>query len=139
VAEVGLKRDEVGSIFVDDALCFVNREGKTLPAFPFDNGADDFVEGLARNLEGGKVGFVNTRFDQVVAPIWDWADYFQNGIAAVCRGCVSARLPNCDEHCGTLIGGKWGYIDGTGRVVVPVIYDLIDLPSAESAAAKAGR
>lgn len=77
----------LGSIVVNGrGLYFVTRQGKTAPAFPFDNGPDYFVEGLARTVKDGKVGFVDNRLDSVVAPVWDFAAPFDHGVAAVCTG-----------------------------------------------------
>jgi hypothetical protein len=111
-------------------LYFVNRQGKTAPAFPFDNGPDYFVEGLARTVKNGKVGFVNAKLDRVIAPAWDFATPFDHGVAAVCTGCT----PKSDGEHTIMTGGKWGYIDAHGSVVVPVTYDSRDLPSPEAAA-----
>lgn len=110
----------VGAIRIEGRLYFVNRKGKTAPAFFFDNGADYFVEGLARTVRHGKVGFVNVDLSEVVPAQWDFAYPFDRGFTKVCIGCVSKRVG--DEHSVTA-GGKWGCIDRTGRVVVPVVYD----------------
>jgi len=64
-----------------DPFHFVNRQGRTAPAFPFDNGADNVVEGLARTVKAGKVGFVNPALDVVVPPVWDFAYPFEKGAA----------------------------------------------------------
>jgi hypothetical protein len=121
----------LGSIIVIDQLYFVNRQGKTAPALVFDNGPDYVVEGLVRTVKDGKVGFVNTRLDQVVAPVWDFAEPFQGGIALVCTGCTSEPArPGADEHR-IHVGGKWGCIDNRGKVVVPVIYDSATVATAQ--------
>ncbi|HEV8147218.1 MAG TPA: WG repeat-containing protein [Bryobacteraceae bacterium] len=119
-----------GAIVVGkDQLYFVNRRGKTAPALRFDNGADYFVEGLARSVKAGKIGFVNPNLDEVIAPRWDFASPFQDGLAAVCNGCA----PKSDRREHTVItGGKWGYIDKLGKVVVPVVYDEANLPPRAS-------
>jgi hypothetical protein len=112
-----------------DQLYFVNRQGKTAPALRFDNGADYFVEGLARSVKAGKVGFVNSDLVEVIAPVWDFASPFQDGLASVCNGCA----PKSDGKEHTIIsGGKWGYIDKLGKVVVPVVYDEANLPPRTS-------
>jgi hypothetical protein len=107
-----------------DSPFFFKRQGKTVPALPFDNGPDYFVEGLARTLINGKVGFVNENLDEVIPPVWDFAFPFQNGVAVVCTGCISSG----GEHT-VRKGGKWGYIDRTGKIIVPVIYDEATLPA----------
>lgn len=114
---------------------FVNREGKTAPAFPFDNGPDYFVEGLARTLKDGKVGFVNTNLEQVVAPVWDSASPFERGVSRVCLGCTTTT----DGEHATTSGGKWGYVDRSGKIVVPVEFEGAGLPGVEAAAKLAGQ
>jgi hypothetical protein len=79
------------------------------------------------------VGFVNTGLDQVVAPVWDFASPFEHGVAQVCMGCVSTLISSGDEHT-AMTGGKWGYIDKRGKIIVPVEYDFRSLPPPEVAA-----
>ena len=118
----------LGAILIDpQRLYFVNRRGKTAPALNFDNGPDYVVEGLARTVKNGKVGFVNTELDQVVAPVWGFAFPFEHGVALVCTGCAPAPAFPGDEHL-KMTGGKWGYIDKRGKIVVPVEYDSKSLP-----------
>lgn len=112
---------------VEGELLFALASGKTVPALPFDNVADPFVEGLARTPRGGKVGFVNEALEVVIPRQWDFAFPFENGLARVCNGCSVVRDPG-DEH-GRLEGGAWGLIDREGRGVVPVEYERDSLPS----------
>jgi hypothetical protein len=133
LADISFEPNGLGTLVVDSrGLYFVTRQGKTAPALEFDNGADYVVEGLARTVKRGKVGFVNVQLDQVVAPVWDFAFPFGHGVAVVCTGCVSTPVSPGDEHR-TMTGGKWGYIDKRGKVVVPVVYDSRSLPPAEIA------
>jgi len=90
----------------------------------FDNGPDYFVEGLARTVEGGKIGFMDAQLELRIAPQWDFAFPFEDGVAAVCNGCKDVPY---GEHR-AVVGGKWGYIDTHGRVLVPVSYDQSALP-----------
>lgn len=112
---------------VEGELLFALASGKIAPALPFDNGADYFVEGLARTVRDGKVGFVNEALELVIPRQWDFAFPFEDGRARVCSGCSVVREPG-DEH-GTLEGGAWGWIDREGRVVVPVEHERDNLPS----------
>ena len=100
----------------------------TAPALPFDNGPDYFVEGLARTIRDGKVGFVDDRLELVVPRRWDFAFPFEKGLARVCSGC-SIERDEADSH-GSLSGGAWGMIDRAGRIVVPVEHELESLSSA---------
>jgi hypothetical protein len=102
-------------LLLDNRFYFANARGKLLRAYPFDNGPDPFVEGLARVLAAGKVGFVNADLEEVVPPTW------------VCKGCVVSALEPGDEHH-VPTGGVWGYIDRQGNVVVEVVHDLDKLP-----------
>ena len=125
----------LGTIVVGKgSLYFVNRNGKTAQAFRFDNGADYVVEGLARSVKNGKIGFVNTKLEQVVPPVWDFASPFEHGVARVCLGCTTAS----DGEHATTTGGKWGYIDKRGKVIIPVEFEGRSLPSVEAAARLAG-
>ena len=136
LAQLSFGPEGLSSIIIwDKGLYFVNRYGKTAPAFVFDNGPDDVVEGLARSTKDHKIGFVNTKLDVIIAPVWDFAYPFENGVAVVCTGCVEPER-NTYEHA-MPVGGKWGYIDRSGRTVVPVIYDWGQLPSVEAVARQA--
>jgi hypothetical protein len=125
------------SIHGREGVYFVSRSGRTARAVIYDNGPDYLVEGLARTQRNGKMGFVNLQLDQVVPPVWDFASPFHNGVAAVCMGCVPKPVPPGGEHT-YMSGGKWGYIDKHGKVVVPVSYDEKLLPTNEVAAKLAG-
>jgi len=120
----------VYTVMVDGALLFAVASGRTAPALPFDNGADYFVEGLARTLRDGKIGFVNDRLEVVVPPTWDFAFPFDGGVARVCEGCTLAPVGAGDEHS-EVVGGRWGLIDRQGRVVVPVVHQRDD-PAAQA-------
>jgi hypothetical protein len=115
-------------------LYWADRTGRAVPAMPFDNGADYFVEGLARTIRSGKVGFVDRRLREMVPARWDWAFPFEGGVAAVCEGCHPAG----SGERRTIEGGKWGYVDRAGRVVVPVEYPRERLPPPEEARRSAG-
>jgi hypothetical protein len=115
----------LAALWIDQQLYFVTRTGKTAPAYYVDNGADYFVEGVARTVRDGKVGFVNPELDEVVAPRWDFAQPFAGGFATVCVGCAGKRQ---GEHT-VMVGGKWGVIDQTGSVVVPVEHDAEAIPA----------
>jgi hypothetical protein len=117
--------DAATALWIEQELYFVHRTGRTAPAFFFDNGADPFVEGLARTFRNGSVGFVNSELVEVVEARWDFAEPFAGGFARVCDGCRQERR---GEHS-VLVGGRWGVVDGTGHVVVPVVHDRESIPA----------
>ena len=84
--------------------------------FVYDNGPDYFSESLARFVEKNKFGFFDESGSVVIEPQWDFAYPFKNGKAAVCNGC---RISIENEH-GQISDGRWGYIDKTGKVIVPI-------------------
>jgi WG containing repeat len=97
---------------------YVNRRGKVvITGVPvMDNGADRFHDGLVRIVRSGKYGFANRRGKVVVAPIYDGAMNFENGRAAVCKGCESKCVDfSCEYH--SLTGGEWFQIDAEGTVL----------------------
>jgi hypothetical protein len=55
----------VTAISVERQLYFVSRRGETAAALTFDNGPGYFVEGLARTVGNGKVGFVDASLEVV--------------------------------------------------------------------------
>jgi hypothetical protein len=125
LAEMPFGEDGLAAVWIDETLYFVNRTGKTAPAFFFDNGPDYFVEGLARTVRENKIGFVNAELEEVVPARWDFAEPFADGFSIVCIDCVTTEEA---EHS-VLVGGKWGVIDRTGRVVVQALYDRGAVPA----------
>jgi hypothetical protein len=121
MARAGVKfpNDGVGEALIDHQLYFVTPQGRTAPAKISDNGADYFVEGLARTVRNGKIGFVNIRLDEVIPPQWDFASSFDDGVAHVGVGGALHYRGWRDEH-GRVVGTRWGIIDRSGKLVVPV-------------------
>jgi len=105
-------------VLVEGDLYYALASGRTAPALLFDNGPDYFVEGRARTIRDGKVGFVNEGLEVVVPREWDFALPFEGGFARVCTGCSIVREDG-DEH-GTVQGGSWAVIDREGRIVQEV-------------------
>ncbi|TFZ60874.1 hypothetical protein E4V01_03425 [Methylorubrum sp. Q1] len=95
---------------------WVRRDGLALPVFMLDNGPDPFEQGLVRSWRDGKVAFYDRRLRLVLATPYDWAFPFNaHGEALVCEGCRSdGRQP------ASMVGGRWGLIDRTGRLVMPL-------------------
>ena len=96
---------------------YVRPDGSKVSVVTWDNGADDFSEGLARTLIDGKVAYVDERFEVVVPPEYDWGWPFEDGLALVCLGCSLEKAP-AEEHT-EVVGGTWVYIDLAGKEVLP--------------------
>jgi hypothetical protein len=84
--------------------------------YVFDNGPDYAQDGLFRIVRNNKIGYANaTTGAVVIAPEFDGAYPFENGIAKVNKGCTSVTN---GEHSAWL-GGEWFYIDRKGEVIAP--------------------
>lgn len=94
-------------------IVYVDTKGKIIHhAYNFDNGPDYFIEGLARYVENGKIGFINEKLEIVIPAQFDFASYFENGVAKICNEC---RKVYQGEHS-QMKGGKWGILDKNGGV-----------------------
>lgn len=116
---VSYDEHRLAQIAVEYTWHYLKRNGDSLPVMTYDNGADEFSEGLVRSVIGGKIVYFNRAFRQVVAPRYDWGWPFKNGRALVCSGCKEEQA---GEHV-NVVGGAWGYIDHAGKEVVPVTLD----------------
>ncbi|MFC2102649.1 WG repeat-containing protein [Bacteroidota bacterium] len=82
--------------------------------YPFDNGPDYPSEGLFRIRENGKIGYADLQGDIVIAPSFEFANPFQNGIAVISE---EGTLEQDGEHS-VMKAAKWGVIDKTGKIIV---------------------
>lgn len=104
---------------------YVKSDGRFLPVIFYDNGADYYQEGLTRSLVNGKIAYFDKDFKQVITPKYDWGWPFESGKALVCKDCVLVALDDGDK---AYEGGLWGYINKQGEEVVPVKYQVSDVP-----------
>jgi hypothetical protein len=85
----------------------------------YDNGPDEFNEGLIRIKKNGKIGFANEKGEILINPQFDAAMPFSKGYAAICIGGIN-------EKQGEYIvrnNGKWGLIDKSGRFILKPVYE----------------
>lgn len=128
IAPVHLARMEFRHRFAEAFIeggswAWVAHDGRALPTLTFDNGPDPYSHGLTRVREGGHIAFYDRGFRRVLATPYDWASPFGGrGRAVVCSGCASDGT-----EMGFIVGGRWGEIDRTGRVVVPVTLSASEL------------
>lgn len=118
---------------------YANAKGKVIISGKYDH-ARDFKEGLAvvyngemshGSPSGGKYGFIDSLGVEVIPLKYDGTSGFSEGLAAVNVGGQSGRKNTSVRtssgtqtwNIPTLSGGKWGYIDRTGKEVIPVKYD----------------
>ncbi len=66
------------------------------------------TEGLIKFIKDSKYGFKDAKGNEVIKPVFDDANDFVNGKAAV------------------KLNGKWGFLDKTGKLIVAHNYDNVD-------------
>lgn len=79
----------------------------------FDNGPDQFRDGLVRFIEEHKYGFADQSGQVVIPPEYDGALPFDKGLAEVCLGCLEKCADDACEHH-VFSGGEWRSIDKNG-------------------------
>jgi len=107
----------LAAVNVQQQWYYVMRSGRSLAVIAFDNGADNFSEGLVRSLVNGKVSYFDRRLRQVIPPNHDWGWPFENDRALVCDGCKLGQ-PDAEGHI-AVSDGDWYYINKSGRAVAP--------------------
>jgi WG containing repeat len=118
LARMSYTTSGLASALIDGCWYYVRPNGDLLQVVTFDNGADYFSEGLTRSLVRGKIAYFDSKFHQVIPPNYDWGWPFEAGRALVCIGCKPAKSDE-DGH-GLVDGGRWGFIDKSGKEIVRV-------------------
>ena len=84
---------------------------------PFEyKSTSDFTEGMALVEKDSKVGYYDLDFKMPIPIQYDNGRSFSQGLAAVNKGATGTESWSKK-------GGKWGFIDKTGAVIIPFIYD----------------
>lgn len=115
---------QVESLLIGHQWVFLN-QATALAALTYDNGPDYFQEDRARFTRDNRVGFINPSLEVVIDPVWDFAFPFEKGTAVVCLDCKEVQ----DGEHSSLEGGKWGYIDLNGEILVEPVHLRDALPS----------
>ena len=105
--------DETGWAYIDA------RGNAVIRPWVVDNGPDYFSEGMARFTVNRKFGFFDESGKVIIKPRFDFAFPFSERRAAVCEGC---REEAAGEHR-VVTGGKWGFINQKGAIVVPLKFE----------------
>ncbi|SEA22957.1 GLPGLI family protein [Arachidicoccus rhizosphaerae] len=85
-----------------------------------------FAEGLAVAYKKGRAGVIDTSGKVVIPFNYDGLTSFQNGYALILSDKVGQDNPDFDQNTRDFLNGykHYGFIDSTGKVVVPAKYDL---------------
>jgi hypothetical protein len=110
---LNFKDKELVSVIIENHFYYIHKSGKKMLTLTYDNGADEFVDGLARTKVNGKIGFFNRNLEIILKPVYDFAFPFHNGIAEICTGCKEKQ----DGEHSMLDGGTWKKIDRDGLII----------------------
>ena len=98
---------------------FVDRMG-TVTINPQFSSVGDFAGGLAAAWNGNKAGFIDKTGKWVMEPKYDNVGDFSEGLAAVMRQKMEVVRDGTGRVVRTTVIRRWGYIDSTGREVIPL-------------------
>jgi hypothetical protein len=109
-------RAALTAVRLNDAYGFINQSGKEVIPFRYHYAGYSY-DGMTVVKLGEKYGFVNCNTGaETVAPVYELANDFHEGLAAVNTGGKAKLL-------GGVTGGKWGYIDTTGQTAISLQFD----------------
>ena len=109
-------QEGIAAVVDADGWAYIDSIGIILVRpFVVDNGPDYFHEGLARFTVDGKFGFFDRSGKKVIEPKFDFVLPFSESLAAICTSCTRKS----DGEYSFMEGGRWGYIDTCGEIVIP--------------------
>lgn len=100
------------------------RDGRSRRMFAYDNGCDDFADGLARAYLGERPVYVDTALNVALQPDFAWLGRFESGFAVVCAEPITIDARDAEhpllhsDHC--------GMIDRNGRLAMAAHFPLAD-------------
>ena len=123
-------------IFYLTNLAYFDRTGKQIsPTLKYGTKNHSFSEGLVPVEINGKTGFMDRSGKLVIAPQFEEAGDFSEGLAPVkVRGEFMTRCPREPSGYRDSFRMIWGYIDKTGKMVIPAQYAWAE-PFSEGLAA----
>ena len=105
---------------------YLDKNGKEVIPLKY-NDAKSFSYGRALVQVKNKYGFINASEVEVIPCKYDIAESFTEGLAAVNIGASSQQITMPSGMGGdtynVLAGGKWGFIDVDGNIVIPFTYE----------------
>ena len=122
---------------------YINREGTVIIPLEYDYVHDFFHDGLVGVQKDNKMGFIDMKGNIVIPLIYDYCFYFIDNFAEVKLKGETFKIDKNGKRVGTgsilpqysnskvfheglasvSLNGKWGYIDQTDKVIIPIKYD----------------
>jgi hypothetical protein len=108
-------------------LSYFDRSGKQIsPPLGYGPKSHSFSEGLVPVEIKGKTGFMDRTGKIVIEPQFEDAEDFHEGLAPVkVRSAETTWCPRAPTGSRKGFTMKWGYIDKTGRMVIPAEFESV--------------
>jgi hypothetical protein len=100
----------------DGKMGYIDKDRRMIIPPRYDS-ADPFREGFAIVTQGKKYGFIDRRGNNITGFKYDYAEPFSEGLAQVGYDTDTGQK---DEHGLDIIDKKRGFIDTTGKEVIPM-------------------
>lgn len=119
------KDAEPSCLLLPDRAFYVDKKGKAVETYLFDSGCDYYSEGLTRAPSDHGTRFIDDTLAEVIATPYQFAMPFYEGVAVVCDD-LHLRHDLYKDHQ-KLVGGRCGYIDKKGALIVPLRYPFEEI------------
>ena len=121
-------REGIVGVLYRGSLAYFDRTGKKIsPPVGYGPSSHSFSEGLVPIEIKGKTGFMDRTGKVVIEPQFVQAEDFSEGLAAVRVHSEETTWCPYDDRGGRMgFTNKWGFIDKTGKMVIPHQYLTVD-------------
>src|SRR6266436_6576182 len=120
---LGFHEGVVG-VLLRGMITYFDRTGKKLPiSTEYGPKSNSFSEGLVPVSTKGKWGFADRTGKLVIAPQFEDAEDFSEGLAPVKVSGETIWCPRDDAGNRSGFTMRWGYIDKTGKLIIPAQFE----------------
>ena len=93
----------------------------------FKNGFAVVITGSSdseKRTQNDNYGFIDRKGNEIIKPIFKEAKDFSDGLAAVTNDYYKVNIKDAFNFDKVLPDRRWGYVDVTGKLVIPMLYSL---------------
>jgi hypothetical protein len=112
----------LAAVMISGMWGYIDKTGKTVIPLRYSH-AERFSEGLAAVLVSGKWGFIDKTGQMVIPPQYDVQQYGGVWVGGLLDMDKTANSHFSEGLASVRVGKKWGFIDRTGQMVIPPLYD----------------